>query len=407
MRPRLFSRKFETLATCVLSYFINRLFDSGPPSFSGTVDVVVFKLDNAGDIVLSTLVMPSVAEALGNARIHYVVKKGLGALLSQVECVSGVIEVPSGLGHCSRVGDDEKAGLAASKRIIRKAMAELRPALIIDLRPTGLGNYGALVGRYYGARHRVSLDRARLKESFGEGKKMKWTRHEAATFCTALEDAGVLKGKGDYRDHLTFWKRPSDNGFLPSRSYFLMQPGAVWDYKKWPERNYAALIDILAARYPDRYFVLAGSKDERGVCSRVLEMTGGNSRERVINLAGKTSVGGLVTLVAGADMVVANDSGVAHIAGALDTRTVVFFGPSSPERFTPLAGSPGRVKVFHHRLECNPCDQHECVEGTASYCLTRVTVTEVAEYIRSTIGENENLERTDGTADWKQMLSCS
>jgi len=406
VRPRLISRKFETLATCVRSYFIKRLFDGGPPSFSDPVDVVVFKLDNAGDIVLSTLVMPSVAEALGNARIHYVVKKGLGGLLSQLECVSGVIEVPSGLGHCSRVGADEKAGFAASKRIIRKAMAEIRPALIIDLRPTALGNYGALVGRYYGARHRVSLDAARLKESYGEGKKMKWTRHEAATFCAALEDAGVLRQKADYREHLSFWRSPSESAFLPGRRYLLMQPGAVWDYKKWPERNYAALIDMLAARYPDRYFVLAGSKDERGVCSRVLEMTGSDSRERVINLAGKTSLGGLVTLVAGAEMVVANDSGVAHIAGALGVRTVVFFGPSSPERFMPLSGSPGRVKVFHHRLECNPCDQHECVEGPSSYCLARITVTEVAEYIRSTIEQDHDFELTGVSSAGKQMLSC-
>ena len=99
-------------------------------------------------------------------------------------------------------------GSYVSRRIIKKAMAELRPALIIDLRPTALGNYGALAARLYGARHRVSLDRIRLKENYGQGRKMKWKRHEAETFCAALEEAGILKRQGDYRSSLTFWKRP-------------------------------------------------------------------------------------------------------------------------------------------------------------------------------------------------------
>lgn len=346
---------------------------------------MVFKLDNAGDIVLSSLVMPAVAQALGEASIYYVVKKGLGGLLSHVDCVSGVIEVPAGLGHCSRVGADERSGLVASRKIIRKAMADLRPQLIIDLRPTPLGNYGALVGRFYGARYRVSLERHRLKEMFGSGKKMKWKRHEAETFCTALEESNLLR-RGDYRSSLTFWKRPIDNEFMSGRKYFLIQPGAVWEYKKWPERKYANLIDSLALHYPDFLFVLAGSADEKGVCSRVLEMTSGKIRERVLNLAGKTTITALVSLVRNARMVIANDSGVAHMAGAAGVRTVVFFGPSSPERFMPLSERQGLVKVFHHKLPCNPCDQHECSEGPASYCLARIDPFNVVEYIRSAIG---------------------
>ncbi|MCC6502418.1 MAG: glycosyltransferase family 9 protein [Deltaproteobacteria bacterium] len=366
--------------------------------------MVVFKLDNAGDVVLSSLVMPAVAEALGGGRIYYVVKKGLGPLLSQVDCVSGVIEVPGGLGHCSRVGADERKGLNISRRIIKKAMAELRPALIIDLRPTALGNYGALAARLYGARHRVTLDRIRLKENYGQGRKMKWKRHEAETFCAALEEAGILKRHGDYRSTLTFWKRPV-GAPLSGKRYFLIQPGAVWEYKKWPERSYATLIDSLSALYPDLIFVLVGSGEESGVCSRVCEMTGRRARERVVDLAGKTTFAELLCLVGNADMVVANDSGVAHMAGAFGVRTVVFFGPSSPERFKPLSERQGNIKVFHHKLHCNPCDQHQCIEGPASYCLTRITPAEVVEVIRSIMGEGEDLEKKDNQPAQEHIAS--
>ena len=148
-----------------------------------------------------------------------------------------------------------------------------------------------------------------------------------------------------------------------------------------------------------------GSNDESGVCSRVCEMTGRKARERVVDLAGKTTVAELLWLVGNADMVVANDSGVAHMAGALGVRTVVFFGPSSPERFKPLSERQANVKVFHHKLNCNPCDQHQCIEGPASYCLARITPAEVAEFIRSMMGEGEDLERKDNQPAQEQIAS--
>lgn len=383
-RLRLISRKLDTLSTYVASCLVGRLYGFTPVPAEAP-RVMVLKLDNAGDVVLSTLVMPRVAEMLGGAEVVYVVKKGLGGLLSKLECVSAVIELPSGLGHCSRVGACERDGFYASKRIIKNALKRLRPQVIIDLRPTRLGNYAAIVGRLYGARLRVSLDKQRLAEVFGRARSMKWGRHEVESFCAALEDAGVFPKGSDFRRSLTFWKTENDNWPTASGRYFLLQPGAVWEYKRWPERSYAALIDLLASHYPAHSFVLAGSLEEKCVCSRVREMTGLAARERVWNLAGKTSIAELVDIVSGADMVIANDSGVAHIAGATGARTVVFFGPSSPERFKPLSARQSNVKVFHHKLPCNPCEQYQCREGPHTYCLGRINPVEVFEHIRSSL----------------------
>ncbi|CAG0946296.1 heptosyltransferase III [Anaerolineae bacterium] len=394
-RLRLFARKFDTISTYVASYLVGRFYGSAPIP-AAAPRVMVLKLDNAGDVVLSTLVVPRVAEMLGGAEVVYVVKKGLGGLLSKVECVSSVIELPSGLGHCSRVGASERDGLAASKRIIKEAIRTLRPQVIIDLRPTPLSNYAALLGRFYGTRRRVSLDKQRLSELFGKGRDMKWSRHEVESFCAALEEAGIFPRETDFRRSLTFWKCEDDSWPTLSGKYFIIQPGAVWEYKKWPERNYARLIDSLACQYPAHSFVLAGSLDERSVCSRVREMTGWAVRDRVWNLAGKTTLAELVDIVSGADMVIANDSGVAHIAGASGARTVVFFGPSSPERFRPLSARQKSVKVFHYKLQCNPCEQDKCREGPHTYCLGRINPLEVFEYIRSSLN--------DGLQDAKAAL---
>src|SRR3989304_10558857 len=139
-RLHLISLKFDSLFTYFASYLAGRLFYRGAPLPAGPARVMVFKLDNAGDVVLSSLVMPQVSEMLGKAEVLYVVKKGFSGLLSRVDCVSGVIELPAGLGHCSRVGANEKEGLSASRKIMKKAIKEVRPHIIIDLRPTGLGN---------------------------------------------------------------------------------------------------------------------------------------------------------------------------------------------------------------------------------------------------------------------------
>lgn len=366
---------------------------------------MIFKLDNAGDVVLSSLVTPRISEMLGRAEVVYVVKKGLGGLLSQVDCVSGVIEVPFGLGHCSRVGASEKKGLRASRKIIKRAVKDFRPHVIIDLRPSDLGNYAALLGRFYGTRRRVSLDRQRLGEMFGRGRTKKWQRHEVEGFCAALEDAGIFSSGGGYRSWLTFWSRPQKCGLTLSGKYFLLQPGAVWEYKKWPERNYASLLNSLVELYPAHSFVLVGSADEREACSRVLDMTSRKARERVLNFAGKTTINELIDLVSGSEMVIANDSGVAHIAGAAGTKTVVFFGPSSPERFRPLSARQERVKVFHHKLQCNPCDQDQCSEGPHTYCLARINPGEVVEHIRISLGAGKENEQAEKRYDGKQFLS--
>lgn len=382
---RLISRKFDTLSTYLASYLVNRLFYRGARLPSGCLKVMVFKLDNAGDVVISSLLMPRLSEALGGAKIIYVVRKGLGGLLGHIECVSDVIEVPAGLGHCSRVGADETGNLKASRKIVKKAIQEHRPDVIIDLRPTPLGNYGALRGFFSGARLRISLENQRLREVFGMDNGLKWARHEAETFFAVLQEAGLLPGGAGFRSSLTFWKVAPENRLMPLDRYFILQPGAVWDYKRWPERNFAALIDSLSGSYPDHSFVLAGSAAEYGVCERVRALTGKQARDKVVNMAGKTSLDELVSLIAGSEMVIANDSGIAHIAGAAGARTAVFFGPSSPERFMPLSERQDRVRVFHSRLACNPCDQHVCKEGPLTYCLARISPDEVIAYIRTVV----------------------
>ncbi len=388
MRVGLLTRRAKTLNTYLVSGFINKvMFQSKIPEGKNLKRILVVKPDNIGDVVLSSLLMPALCATGAHdfgASIVYIVKKGLKDLLFPVGCISDTIEIPWGRGHLSEAGgecpDCERPEKKAAWAILKRCIKDYKPEAIIDLRASPPGNIAAFWAGLSGTPYRVALDGFRLREIFGRKaeRKAKWERHEAETFFLAMKQAGLFPEYADYRSALRFWSLPGMHS-PHAGPYVLLQPGAVWEHKRWP--YFTELINSVAKRYEGLRFVLVGAAGEGEVCERVFLGLDEDARSRTENLAGKTSLRELIPLVNGAELVVANDSGVAHIAGALGRQTVVFFGPSSPARFTPLSACPLRVKVFHFKMECCPCDQMDCRYGPEGNCLSRIPPEAVLAYI--------------------------
>lgn len=154
-------------------------------------------------------------------------------------------------------------------------------------------------------------------------------------------------------------------------------PGAEYGpAKRWPAAKFARLA-ALAAKAGYRVRVLGSPKDQEAADEIVAQ-----SGVPVDNLVGRTSLIDAAAILAGADVVISNDSGLMHVAGAFDRRLVVIYGASS-EKMTPPAGRQARV--VSRDLPCRPCHKRECPLGTLA-CLEGIAPEEVmaaAEQTRS------------------------
>lgn len=142
---------------------------------------------------------------------------------------------------------------------------------------------------------------------------------------------------------------------LPTGDVTVLCPGAEFGpAKRWPPRHFAAVARGELAR--GRVVWLLGSPGDASTCDEIAGMTGAG----VINLAGRTTLLEAVDLISLADRVVCNDSGLMHVAAALDRRVVALYGSTSPD-FTPPLGA--RATVLRHPIECSPCFQRQCPLG--------------------------------------------
>ena len=140
-------------------------------------------------------------------------------------------------------------------------------------------------------------------------------------------------------------------------------PGAEYGpAKRWPARHFADLARTYAGRGWQVW--LLGTGKDAPVTAEIRAQSG----EACVDLAGRTSLDEAIDLLAAAARVATNDSGLMHIAAALDRPTAAIFGSSSPE-FTPPLSAHARVVTL--RLSCSPCFARECPLGHTN-CLVQL-----------------------------------
>lgn len=148
---------------------------------------------------------------------------------------------------------------------------------------------------------------------------------------------------------------------LQRGNYYVFVPGAEYGpAKRWPALRFAELARLLNAPV-----LLLGSAKESALAQEIAQLA---SDADIRNLAGSTSLTQAFALIAGSRQVVTNDTGLMHVAAALNVAQVAIFGSSSPLHTPPLSDKAQVVwlkndPAYQPSLDCAPCYERSCPLG--------------------------------------------
>jgi heptosyltransferase-2 len=229
-------------------------------------------------------------------------------------------------------------------------LGELRFGLLNDVRSVDERRLPRTVQRYAA----LGLEPG---ESFPEKFPLPSLQVEAGAIASTLRNLALVPGH---------------------QSIVALCPGAAYGpAKRWPAAYFGIVAQIMLRQ--GRSVWVFGSDAEQETAEEVRDAAGTGC----VNLAGKTTLEQTIHLLARADCVVTNDSGLMHIAAALNRPLVAIYGSSDPAFTPPL--SP-RSRVERLGLSCSPCFARECPLGHTR-CLMDLHPERVIETLQQLLPE--------------------
>ncbi len=141
-------------------------------------------------------------------------------------------------------------------------------------------------------------------------------------------------------------------------------PGAEYGpAKRWPAEHFAKLAQYCIES--GKQVWLFGSQKDSEIADEII----GDAKKHIVNLCGKTKLGQAIDLISLTQAIVCNDSGLMHVAAALERPIISIYGSSSPDHTPPLS-TEASIASLH--LPCSPCFERVCPLGHTD-CLNKLT----------------------------------
>jgi lipopolysaccharide heptosyltransferase II len=332
--------------------------------------VLVVRLRSIGDTVLATPSLIALRRSLPHAQIDVLLEDWVAPLLENFDPVDNVISIGTG----------SLARLKTAWRI-RQAGYDV----VFNLHG---GTTSSLLTRASGAKHRVGYSNYQyanlytdLLSSSSDFWKTKYT-HSAEQQLALLGFVG-LAVEDRPRTRLTVSdkaRKSLEEKYSLQRPYALIHPSSLFHTKQWSAENFAKVIDELADKGIGA--IAVASRTERAVLKDLKKY----ARSSLI-VADDLSLPEITALASDATLFVGNDSGIAHIAAAVGTPSVVIFGSSNRNHWRPWTDAPNEI-VFSP-FECQPCPGYECKVYGEPRCIISVTTDQVIDAIKRVLDQEE------------------
>lgn len=312
--------------------------------------ILIIRPSALGDVCRTVPVLVSLRRAYPQATIDWVVQDQYTSAVAAHPALSEVVSFPRArFGHWWR----------SPRRlweILRwlSAIRKRRYDLVLDCQ--GLSRSG-LIAWASGAKTRVGLRAAREFAWLGYNLRVP-SPSDAAPLHTVDEMLLLLKAIGvePVRDMTLYleseqsqwWDRRRTELGLPREQYAVLAPTSRWPSKRWPIERFSQLIEPLRMRGFERLVVI-GSPSETEQVRDLIQTP--EARGTIIDLVGQTSIGQTMAVIAGAGLVIANDSAPLHIAVGFERPCVALFGPTNPATVGPYRMEQSVVRGYQPRRD--------------------------------------------------------
>ncbi len=294
-------------------------------------NILIIKPSALGDIALTLPVLASLRASFPDARITWLIRPEFAPLLENVPGLDDIL-----IFQRKRLGKwwCNPQAFAALMRLFAK-LRKGRFDLVLDLQ--GLFRT-AFFAWLTGSKKRLGMNTAREFATIFYTRKIDLdpdSLHVIDHYRKILAASGAKTIINDFNLLPTAQvdKRVGqllrDNN-IGQQDYVVLVTGSAHDSKCWPVEKFAALADRVHRRFA-LGVVAVGVAGEKPTIDRLLKLTDA----AVVDLAGQTDIPTLIALLAGARLVIGNDTGPTHIAAALNVPVIIIFGPTNPLRIRP------------------------------------------------------------------------
>lgn len=335
--------------------------------WSAVRKVLLVRLRSIGDTVLSTPSLFALKRFLPNVKVDILVEDWVAPVLEQHPHVDNVVVL-------------ERGGFSARARVAR----QIRAAGYDVVYNLHGGTTATFLTRATGARYRVGFKTyqyAQLHNHQAPASSLLWgaqKTHSVEQQLALLGWTGVPVSDRP-RTHLAVTneaassvsRRLSEAGLEEDRQVALIHPAAAFATKQWATENFARVAEFVAERgfapvaiaAPNESEIMAALRDAASVPIASLDL----------------SLPEVAALAARSQIFVGNDSGIAHIAAAVGTPSVVIFGSSNIAHWRPW--NKAAAEVVYEVMPCQPCHGYFCEKFPQPECILRVPVDRVVTAI--------------------------